>query len=435
MEPLSNAVLSELVNRSVSFLLAKFEKQTTASTAEDDLLRRLRQLLLRSATVVEEAEQRHVTNRAMLQQLKALRDETFRGHYVLDAVTCRAPRGGGDGSEDDEEEELGRRAFSLSRFNTAKRVRFPASGGDRPEPSARAFAGSSRELPSMVRSLEAMLDDMKEFVVFLTSYPPLHRQPYSAHLSVGKCMFGLQMERETVMEFLLHPTPPGAGNPGVLPILGPPHIGKSTLVENVCADEKVRNHFSLILFYNGNELKDETMASLRDNCVIKHRRNVGEASGERLLIVIELLDDYDVDDETWDKLTGSFSQTSVPQGTKIIITSRCENVARLGTTKALELRCLTAEAYWYLFKMMVFGSDDPGQHPEDGVHGVGDGAPDAWVVLVRASWRGTATGQLQHPKLGPVPVKAEAVHAEEWQLQWRVAERFQGSQGTTSLHV
>jgi len=55
----------------------------------------------------------------------------------------------------------------------------------------------------MVCSLEAMIDGMYEFVVLLMSCPPLYHEPYSAHLFMDRCMFGRNMERERIMEFLL----------------------------------------------------------------------------------------------------------------------------------------------------------------------------------------------------------------------------------------
>ncbi|PUZ42224.1 hypothetical protein GQ55_9G567100 [Panicum hallii var. hallii] len=366
MEMLYSAVLNELVSRSVSFLLAKRRERTAATAQEELLLQRLRGLLLRSCTVVEEAERRLVTNNraTMLRHLTALRNETFRGCYVLDGVRCRAASGGGgdgrvrngDGGGQEEEEQASRRAFVLSRFNPAKRARVPS--GD-PEDS-RARALRLRELQQAVRSLEAMIGDMMEFVVFLTShYPPVHRQPYSAHLFVDKCMFARHMEKERVLEFLLQVEPPGAARLGVLPIVGPAHIGKSTLVEHVCYDERVRNHFSLILFYRQNNLMNETVASFRDKCVIKHQTD-NKASGQRLLIVIELLED--ADEDTWNRLYSS--ERSMAQGSRMIVTSRSEKIVRFGTTDALRLKCLSTEAYWYFFKMTVFGSDDPGQHPK-----------------------------------------------------------------------
>ncbi|PVH62087.1 hypothetical protein PAHAL_3G202000 [Panicum hallii] len=353
-EIFSSVVVAELVNRCMSFLFAKCEnKQATATVQED--LQLLRRLLMRGDTIVEEAERRHVANRDMLRQLSALRDAAYRGYYVLDTVRCRAlPRGGGGGgshSNEEEEEVNRRRAFALSRFNPAKRVCYPSGEAD--------DATSSVELRKMVCSLEAMIDGMDGFVVLLMSCPPLYREPYSAHLFMDRCMFGRNMERERIVEFLLQTEPPpGAGNLGVLPIVGPAHIGKSTLVEHVCHDVKVCSHFSLIMVFSGNELKDETAASFRDKCVIKHQND--QASKGRVLIVVELLED--VDEEAWKRLYSS--ERSMSQGSKMIITSRSDKIVRFGTTQALRLKCLPIEAYWYLFRTAAFGSDDPGQHPK-----------------------------------------------------------------------
>ncbi|CAN6296031.1 unnamed protein product [Urochloa humidicola] len=360
MERLSNAVLSDLVGRSVSFLFTKYDDKQKTPTVDKDL-RRLRQLLLRSGTIVEEADRRLVTNGAMLRQLKDLRDEMLRGYYVLDVVQCRAAPGEeGDGRQDDGG-EASRRAFSMSRFNPTKRVR--SLSGD---PGFRAVAAfgaiggvSSRELHEKVRSLEALIGDAKEFVVFLTNCPPMYRQPYSTHLFMEKCMFGRYMEKDRVMDFLLQEPPPGAPAPGVLPVVGPAYIGKSTLVEHACNDERVRNHFFLISFYSQSSLEGEVLANLEGNCLIKFQND--NAPRERQLVVIELLED--VNEETWNMMLSS--ESSIAHGSsRIIVTSRSENIVKLGTTHALRLKCLTTEAYWYFFKMAAFGSNDPEQHPK-----------------------------------------------------------------------
>nr|CAB3464629.1 unnamed protein product [Digitaria exilis] len=362
MELFSSAVITELVNRSISFLFARCKKKTTVTVQED--LHLLRRLLMRSDTIVEEAERRDVVNPDMLQQLKALRDQTHRGYYVLDTVRCRALPGIGggghvdsDSDDDDDDEEVGlnRRAFALSMFNPAKRLRQESIAAINVGADA-----SSGELRQVVCSLQAMIDGMDEFVMLLMSCPPLYRQPYSVYLSLDRCMFGRSMEKDMIIEFLLQSEPPDAAvnNLGVLPIIGPTHIGKSTLVEHVCHDEKVRNHFSLISVYRGNDLKDETEASFRDKCVIKHQND--QASEKRLLIVIELLED--VDEDAWKRLYSC--ERSMPRGSKMIITSRSENIIRFGTTEPLRLKRLPVEAYWYLFRTAAFGSDDPEQHPK-----------------------------------------------------------------------
>jgi hypothetical protein len=217
----------------------------------------------------------------------------------------------------------------------------------------------SKELKQVVLDLESVVTDMKEFAIFLMSYPRMYRQPYGAYLYLNKYMFGRQMERDQAISFLLQDGPLGGGKLGVLPIVGPRLIGKSTLVEHVCDDERVRNHFSLILRYRGNDLKDETAIKFRDHCVTKHQNIV--SGEERSLVVIELLED--VDEGAWNRLLQT-SEKYMAHGSKIIITSRSEKIVSVGTTEAIKLRCLSKEAYWYFFKILVFGSTDPEEHPK-----------------------------------------------------------------------
>jgi molybdopterin-guanine dinucleotide biosynthesis protein len=53
-------------------------------------------------------------------------------------------------------------------------------------------------------------------------------------------MFGRQMEKEQIIGFLLQPEP--AQDFDVLPIIGPHEVGKRTLVEHACLDDRVRDH-------------------------------------------------------------------------------------------------------------------------------------------------------------------------------------------------
>jgi len=373
MDALRNALLSELASRAISFLVSTCGSRlmpvpaTVREREEERLMHRLRLLLLRSATIVEEAEGRRVTNRGVLRQLRVLSDAMVRGHYVLDTV--RYDTGGGDRREEDDGSKEVVPAFASSIFNPAKRARCQSSSESTATAGPARRRDTSLQLQRMVRSLEAILADAKELAMFLTACPPVScRQPYSAHLFLDKCMFGRHAERDQVLEFLLQAEPPGpvtAANPGpgVLPIVGPALIGKSTLVEHVCNDERVRSHFSLILLHatagSAGVGGLGTMASLRDNCATKHQSNTED---ERWLLVIEL--SGDVDDEAWNNLFYSRGRRCMPRGSKVILTSRSEKIERFGTTPAVRLKCLSTEAMWYFFKLSAFGCADLEEHPK-----------------------------------------------------------------------
>ncbi|KAM0840889.1 hypothetical protein ACQ4PT_059370 [Festuca glaucescens] len=206
----------------------------------------------------------------------------------------------------------------------------------------------------MIRQVSMMIIQMFRGYYLLDSFKSTQKKTNDE-----ECMFGRQMEREEAISFLLQDEPLGGGNLGVLPIVGPELIGKSTLVEHVCDDERVRKHFPLILRYIGSDLKDETAITFRDHCLIKHQ-NIASTE-ERALVVIELLGD--VDEGAWKRLLQT-SERCMARGSKIIITSRSEKIVSVGTTEAIKLSCLSKEAYWYFFKMLVFGSTDPEEHPK-----------------------------------------------------------------------
>jgi hypothetical protein len=80
----------------------------------------------------------------------------------------------------------------------------------------------------------------------------------------------------------------------------------------------------------------------------------------RLLVVIELIGD--LNEDAWSRLY-SASRRYAPRGSKIIVTSQFDNIVKFGTTRALTLKYLSHEAYWYFFKTLTFGSVDPEMHP------------------------------------------------------------------------
>ncbi|KAM3332413.1 hypothetical protein ACQJBY_027926 [Aegilops geniculata] len=350
METLLSAIVGDLVSRALSMVTQRYLQ---SKGAEEEKLQRLRAVLLRIDATVEEAEGRHITNQAMLQQLQMLRRGMYRGYYTLDTFRYRVHRDKADG------EASTRHSLALSRFSPSSSRR-TFSVCDAPRMDQVLDAGSSSNLDKMLSSLERMIGDMQEFVMFLGSYPRISRQPYSAYLFHDQVMFGRQMEKETILSFLLCREAARNGSLGVLPIIGPARVGKSTLVEHVCLDERVRRRFSLIVFFSGNDLNGGNLATLKGSSVIKHQNLASSPHGDSLA-VIELAGD--MDEETWRGLYTSAASHMTP-GSKIILTSRSEKIASLGTAESLMLKSFSQEAYWYFFKTVAFGSTNPGEHPD-----------------------------------------------------------------------
>nr|XP_025876393.1 putative disease resistance protein RGA3 isoform X2 [Oryza sativa Japonica Group] len=174
-------------------------------------------------------------------------------------------------------------------------------------------------------------------------------------------MFGRQEEQERVINFLLARHPPGGEEViDVLPIIGPGRVGKSTLVEHVCHDERVRKYFSTIVFYGLGSIENNgDMAFLPDTGAVKYRNPV---SGKQSLAIIELVDE--MDDETWKKILHSLRGDHIAPVSKIIIMSRSNKIELFGTTKALQLDFLPKEVFWYFFKTIAFGSTSPVEEPK-----------------------------------------------------------------------
>ncbi|TVU06989.1 hypothetical protein EJB05_47027, partial [Eragrostis curvula] len=294
MNVLLSAVAGELAGRLVSFLIAKYLE--ASATNNDDTAVKLQRALLRARVVVEEAEGRQIANQAMLLQLRQLRRELCRGAYALDAFRWRVL---GDHN----------RRRSLA---TVSRCR-------------------SR--------LEAALRDVRELVVLLDGCPRVARQPYSAYLFMERCMFGRQLEKEEIIDV------------DVLPIIGPHGVGKRTLVEHACLDERVRERFAKIHHLSSDQLVDLQRLLVDDTA--------------RSLMVIDMVDGGDADAESsWRRFHAAVHRHA-HGGSKIIVISRTEAHSKsLGTVPPLRLLPPRREELWYFFRALAFGATDPDDHPE-----------------------------------------------------------------------
>ncbi|XBI39052.1 hypothetical protein VPH35_123918 [Triticum aestivum] len=299
MEIAVSAVASELAGRLVSFLISKYRGQARPNKKEN--LESLRRLL-RVHTIVEEAEGRYITNSRMLLQLKTLTEAMYQGY---DALDTHGPL-----------EQIGAQ---------------PEVSGSSHSMDFRRFSSTpaSQEVQTALRALETASAEMAEFIALLAGCEGMLRSPYSCYLHIDNFMFGRRVERQRVINVLMQDGQPPPGAPTVLPIIGGRRVGKKTLVWSVCSDDRIRSRFPSI-----------------------HR--------PWTLIVVEFRSD--VDGSEW-RGFHSLLRALTGAGSKVVIISRLERLARFGTVNLVRINSFSREEYGYLFKVLAFGSSDPADHP------------------------------------------------------------------------
>ncbi|KAF8779671.1 hypothetical protein HU200_002421 [Digitaria exilis] len=170
------------------------------------------------------------------------------------------------------------------------------------------------------------------------------KRPYDTYLYIDNFMFSRLIEKQQIINFLLQDNS-SHGAPDVVPVIGGYNVGKKSLVGYACNDSMVRSHFSSILHFNNDsflKVAHETLLSVRT------------------LVIVEF--SSDVDDNEWLKFYSATSRMDT--GSKVIIISRFEVIARLGTVKPIRLRNLSHAEFRYLFKVLAFGGTDPENHPK-----------------------------------------------------------------------
>ncbi|CAL4923657.1 unnamed protein product [Urochloa decumbens] len=304
MEVVLSAISGEILSRLISFVITK---HTQRSCLEENL-ERLKHLLLRVHTVVEEAEGRYITNSKMLAQLRMLVDGMYKGYHVLNTFRLKPF----------EEDPLQKQVTpSSSLLASLKRTRAAST-------VMRTTMPFDHELQASLENLETVVENMTEFVILLGGCKQMHKRPYDTYIHIDNFMFGRLVEKQELINALLQDNYP-VGAPAVIPVIGAYRVGKKSLVGN-----------------NFMNVGGETFMPVRT------------------LVVVEFVSD--VEDSEWVEFYSAILHMGA--GSKVIIISRFQEISRFGSVKPIFLRSLSHAEFSYLFKVLAFGATDPENHPQ-----------------------------------------------------------------------
>jgi len=349
-----SAIIGDVVSRAVSLLIGRFISNNQESA--EDKLQRMRRLVIRIHSVVEEAKGRQISNHGTLQWLSDLIDGDYQGCYLLDSVGC-----GGELADRDDDGKAIPQVSTLSLFNPAKRVRLAASSQRHDD------TDGVDEIERVLQRLQVMSGDLREFILLLQGCKPI-RRPLATSIFRDGQMFGRHVEKERIINFLLHEDDYRRTTElGVLPIVGDSGVGKTTLVQYACDDARVRAHFPVIMLYSFTSTYDvknnqgispsddplELIKSSDDSFWDRHRR---------CLMIFE-----DVDmcrKQMLEEFLQNHRRREAAGVVKMIVTTNNRRVANdVGTVEPIVLRPLPCPEYWFFFKAHAFAGRDVEENP------------------------------------------------------------------------
>ncbi|KAL7233944.1 hypothetical protein ACSBR1_017532 [Camellia fascicularis] len=189
------------------------------------------------------------------------------------------------------------------------------------------------------------------------------QRPDSTSLFDEPRIYGREHDQRKIIELLVRGDESSHNNIGVIPIVGMGGIGKTTLAQMVYNDETVQKHFDLkawvcvsdefdIMRITKAILESVTNQTFSFNNLDQVQAQLKQAlAGKKFLIVL---------DDVWNKKYSDWNVLKKPfndgaQGSRVVVTTRDREVARMMTTVQLhEVNILSKEDCWSLFAQHAF---------------------------------------------------------------------------------
>ncbi|KAJ6944462.1 disease resistance RPP13-like protein 1 [Populus alba x Populus x berolinensis] len=320
----------------------------------DRLLTRLETAMTSLRVVLDDAEEKQITNRAVRDWLDLLKDAVYKADDFLDEIAYEALR---QELEGEDQTFTGQTQKLLSFINPLEIL-------------------GSREIEEKLKVLLQDLDPLVERMAALglnnrnVENPSSHRTPTTSLVDESG-VYGRDDDREAILKLLLSEDANGE-NPGVVPIRGMGGVGKTTLAQLVCNHSRVQERFGLKAWVCVSEdfsvskltkaiLEEVDPESGSGSLNILQTKLKERLQGKRFLLVLD--DVWNEDYFEWDKLLTPLKFGA--QGSKILVTTRNESVASvMRTVPTHHLKELTEDSCWSLFAKHAFRGENPTAHEE-----------------------------------------------------------------------
>ncbi|KAI8548357.1 hypothetical protein RHMOL_Rhmol07G0267700 [Rhododendron molle] len=320
---------------------------------DESLLKKLELTLIELNKVLNDAEEKQITDRAVKAWLDELKDAVYHAEDLVDEIRTEALR-----SKVEAEYPRGKQSLQDSLIST-----FGGLFGRR---------GMNSKLEKMIGMLDQFVKakdvlGLKEVAARKWSQT---RVPTTS-LVDESCVYGRENDKEAIIKLLLSDGE-SSNKIDVIPIVGMGGMGKTTLAQLLYNDGRLDGHFvkkawvcvsdvfdvesvtrTIVEAIDGPSLGARDLNSLQ----VKLKESL---SGKTFLIVLD--DVWNENYDNWNALMTPFRFGA--HGSKIIVTTRNESVASIMQTVPIHgLQKLPKEDGWKLFSKHAFEKGDCNAHP------------------------------------------------------------------------
>jgi len=338
-----SATVQTLVEKLSSTEFLDYIKNTKLNVS---LLRQLQTTMLNLQAVLDDAEEKQISNPHVKQWLDNLKDIVFDAEDLLNEISYDSLRCKVENKQ--------------SQNKTNQVWNFLSS------PFNRFYREINSQMKIMCESLQSFAQN-KDILGLQTKSGRVSCRTPSSSVVNESVMVGRKDDKETIINMLLSQRDTTHNNIGVVAILGMGGLGKTTLAQLVYNDKEVQQHFDMkawacvsedfdIMRVTKSLLESVTSTTWDSNNLDVLRVELKKNSREkRFLFVLDDLWNDNYND--WGELVSPFIDGK--PGSMVIITTRQRKVAEVARTFPIhELKLLSNENCWSLLSIHALGSDE-----------------------------------------------------------------------------